>query len=203
MTAAEMLPLTTRTLMTVEEFLKLPGDGTGRLYELVHGVPRAQDAASDAHGTIQSSLNILIGQHLREARPGCRVVANPGIRPRMLAKWNHRIPELGVTCTPNRSDVHEMPDPVLLIEVLSPSNEADTWSNIPLYATLPTVMEILLVNSTKVEAQLLRRGADGSWPHEPTTIGAGGIIELSSIGMTLVLAEAYRGTHLAEPAGNA
>lgn len=196
MNVAEKLPPSVRTPMTVDEFLKLPGDGTGRIYELVHGVIRAQDAASDAHGTIQLRLGALISNHLETKRPGCRVVANPGIKPRMLAKWNHRIPELGVTCTPNRPDVHEMPDPILLIEVLSPSNEADTWSNIPLYATLPTVMEILIVDSTKVEAQLLRRGADGSWPQEPTTIAEGGTIYLASIGLEVALADAYRGTHL-------
>ena len=42
--------------MTVAEFLAWPGDGTGRVYELVDGELRAQDAASDTHGTIQSEL---------------------------------------------------------------------------------------------------------------------------------------------------
>lgn len=198
MSLAEMLPGTTRPLMTVDKFLRLPGDGAGRIHELVDGVVRVPDVASDAHGTIQSRLNAIVSAHVDKALPGCRVVTNPGIRPRLLAKWNFRIPELGVTCTPNRSDVHDMPDPILLIEVLSPSNEADTWSNIPLYATLPTVMEIPIVDSTKVEAQLLRRGADGSWPQEPTVIGPGGTIELASIGLEMELEAAYRGTHLAQ-----
>ena len=39
-------------LMTVDEFIKWPGDGTGTRYELVNGELRAQDPASDAHGTI-------------------------------------------------------------------------------------------------------------------------------------------------------
>ena len=46
-----------QALMTVDEFLTWPGDGIGTIYELVDGVLRAQDAASDAHGTIQSNLN--------------------------------------------------------------------------------------------------------------------------------------------------
>jgi Uma2 family endonuclease len=183
--------------MTVEAFLALPGDGSGRIYELVHGEIRAQDAASDAHGSIQSRLNALLTLHLDKVRPGCRVVANPGIKPRLLAKWDYRIPELGVTCTPNRADVRETPDPILLVEVLSPSNEADTWSNVPLYATLPSVQEILLVDSSKVEAMLLlRRGADGHWPQEPHTIEPGGVIALASIGLEVTLAEVCRDTHL-------
>lgn len=184
-------------LITVEEFLKWPGDGTGRLAELVDGVIRLQDPASDAHGTIQANLTYLVAGHLRQARPNCRIVANPGIRPRLRANWNWRIPELGVTCTPNRPDVHEMPDAILLIEVLSPTNDKDTWSNIPLYASVPTVTEILIVDSRKVAAELLRRGADGSWPQNPDAIPSDGTIHLASIGLDVPLAEIYRGTHLA------
>ena len=78
------------TRMTVAEFLARPADGTGTIYELVNGEVRAQDAASDTHGTMQSNLIALIQQHLRAKRPGCRVVTAPGVRPRLLAKWNHQ-----------------------------------------------------------------------------------------------------------------
>ena len=201
MSTAVKLPDPSPQPMTFEEFLAWPGDGTGRIYELVNGRLRAQDAASDAHGTIQSRLATLLTNHIDAMRPGCRVVSNPGIRPRLLATWNHRIPDLGVTCTQNRADVHAMPDPVLLIEVLSPSNAEDTWSNIPLYASVPTVVEILIVSSTRLETQLLRRGDDGAWPQEPTTIAPDGRIELVSIGLEMPLAAVYRGTHLARDDG--
>lgn len=197
MSVAEKLPPTRPRPMTVDEFLARPADGSGRTFELVHGQVRAQDAASDTHGTVQSNLNVLIGNHLRRARPGCRVVANPGIKPRLLAKWNYRIPDLGITCAPTRPDVHHTPDPIVLIEILSASNYDETWSNIPLYATLPSVIEILIVDSTKVEASLLRRGDDGTWPQEPTLIPAGGTITLTSISFETPLADAYLGTHLA------
>lgn len=183
--------------MTVDEFLRWPGDGTSRRAELVDGVIRMQDSASDAHGTIQSNLHLLIGNHLRKTRPHCRIVITPGIAPRLRTKWNYREPELGVTCTPNRAGVHMMPDPILLIEVLSPSNAADTWSNIPLYATLPTVTEILIVDSTTVSAEVLRCQPDGSWPQEGEAVEPGGTIQLASIGLEFPLTEAYAATWLA------
>lgn len=183
--------------LTVQEFLKLPGDGTGRIAELVDGVVRLQDPASDTHGTITSNLTIAIGTHLREASPRCRVVDAPGIRPRTHANWNYRVPELGVTCQPNVAGQQILPDPILLIEVISPSDARDTWSNVPLYATVPSVQEILLVDSTKVEAHLLVRQADGSWPDNPTVYGRGASIPLASIGLEAPIAEAYRGTYLA------
>ncbi len=197
-TLARETPRTTTGLrMTVDAFYKLPGDGTGRIYELVHGEPRAQDAASATHGTIQQRLGTILMLHLDAKRPGCRVVANPGIRPQLLANWNHRIPDLGVTCVPDAPDQRHLPGPILLVEILSPSNEDDTWSNVPLYATIPTVMEILLVDSTKVEAMLLRREADGNWPLGPTTISPGEKVSLTSIGLEVPLVDVYRGTHLA------
>lgn len=187
------------TRMTVAEFLALSGDGTGTIYELVNGEVRAQEAASDTHGTMPSDLSALIVNHLRAKKHGCRLVVAPGVRPRLLANWNHRIPEMGVTCVPNRADMRAIPDPVLLIEILTPSNYEDTWSNIPLYALLPSVAEILIIDSTKVAAELLRRGPDGSWPQEPEPIAPGGTIQLTSIGLEFPLIETYAGTWLATP----
>ena len=185
------------TLMTVDDFLVWPGDRCGTIFELVEGVPRAQAPASEAHATVQSNLIQLIGNHLRSQRPGCRVLTNPGVQPRLRAKWNFRVPDIGVTCAPTRAGQIMTPDPILLVEVLSPSNEDDTWSNIPLYASLPTVTEMLIVHSTEVRAELLRRGADLSWPQDPEAIEPGGVIRLASIGCDVPLLEVYRETHLA------
>ena len=51
-TSAVKLP----SLMTVDEFLAWPGDGSGLRYELVDGVLRAQDSASDTHSSIGLEL---------------------------------------------------------------------------------------------------------------------------------------------------
>ena len=68
---------------------------------------------------------------------------------------------------------------------------------LPLHASVPTVREMLLVDSETVEAQLLRRSADGTWPKAPTVLtGASAVVELASIGMTLSLATAYEDTWL-------
>jgi Uma2 family endonuclease len=188
-------------LMTVEEFLRWPGDGTGRRRELVDGVVRMQDAASDAHGTIQLRLGAIISNHLDATRPHCRAVVNPGVSPRLNTDWNYREPDLGVTCAQNKSDVHIMPEPILLVEVLSPSNADKTWSNIPLYATLPSVCEILIVNSTEILVQLLRRQDDGNWPQRPAHFGPGQSVRLEAIDLDIPLRDIYRNTYLADAAG--
>ena len=172
-----------------------PGDGLGTRYELVDGVLRAMAPGSDAHNTIVSNLTGMIWQHLRKARPGCRVVAAPGVQPRVRAEWNFRIPDLGVTCAPNRPGEIFTPDPVLPIEVLSPSNASETYESVRAYATLPSVQEILVIHSTRLEAELLKRDGAGNWPANATVVTSGNF-SLDSIGAELAIAEIYAGTHL-------
>lgn len=181
-------------LMTVDEFIAWGGDGSGRKWQLFDGEPRAQDPGSDAHGTIDGNLIALIHNHLRVHHPHGRVVSQPGIAPAVQTNWNYRTPELGVSCAPNRADVHMVPAPVLLIEVLSKSNRRDTWSNVPLYMTVPSVQEILLVDSEDVQAFLLRRRPDGTWPSAHEDIPPDGSIRLESIGLELPMAEVYHHT---------
>lgn len=44
-----------------------------------------------------------------------------------------------------------MSDPVLLMEILSPSDAQQTWANVWAYATIPSVTEILVVSGTASE----------------------------------------------------
>lgn len=175
--------------MTVAEFLAWnPGDG--RLWQLVDGEPVAMAPASQTHGAIQNELGRLLGNHLAELGSRCRVVTTPGVVPRVGANENVRVPDLGVTCTPPSLD-HMMPNPVLLVEVLSPSNVAETRANIWSYTTIPSVREILLVHSARV-------GADGEWPEGPTTLGPDDTLMLGSVeGFSTPLVALYRTTPLA------
>jgi Uma2 family endonuclease len=183
--------------MTLAEFLSWdPGDPSGRTWQLIDGEPVAMAPGNDTHGSLQAEIARLLGNHLLEQRRGCRVATEPGIVPRVRANRNYRVPDLGVTCAvPTRDPM--LPEPLLLIEILSPSNEVETWANIWAYTTIPSVMEILAVNSTRIEAELLCRDADGSWPKEPEIIGPDGTLALRSIGYSASLAALYRTTALA------
>ena len=183
-------------MMTVADFLEWPGDGMGTRFELVDGVLRAMAPATDTHGTIQSNINYLIALHLRARSMPCRVVANPGVQPHVRADWNFRIPDLGVTCKPNRSGDVMVPEPILLIEVLSPGNAGDTYENVRAYATIPTVTEIVVVHSARMRVELLTRDAQGHWPLDPAMIeGKDAVLWLAAINAELPLAEIYTGTH--------
>jgi Uma2 family endonuclease len=191
MIAAAKIPMH----MSVAEFLEWdPGDGA--LWQLVDGVPEAMAPAKRTHGAIQNELGRLIGNHLAERQSLCSVVTAPGIIPRVRANHNFRIPDLAVTCSPYVTEESAVSDPVLVVEILSPSNQAETWANIWAYTTIPSVAEILVLHSIEKKAQLLRRLPDGSWPTEPQQI-VDGALALDSIGFETELDAVYRTTRLA------
>ncbi len=111
-----------------------------------------------------------------------------------------RVPDFAVTCTDYDVEEAALNSPVLIVEILSPSNQAETWSNIWTYTTIPSVQEILVLFSIKIGAELLRRRNDGSWPQEPERITNGDLV-LDSIGFCVPLADVYRTTRLRRPPG--
>jgi Uma2 family endonuclease len=183
--------------MTVAEFLDWPGDGSGRTFQLVDGELRAMSPGSATHGTIQASLCCLIGNALVASGAGGRIVTKPGVITRIRSHINMRVPDPGVTCTADAPGQQALPDPIALIEVLSPGNAADTWDNVWAYTTIPSVREIVVVHSTRVLAELLRRGADGHWPAEPEEVGADDAVRLESVSVAFPMREVYAQTHLA------
>ena len=83
-----------------------------------------------------------------------------------------------------------------IIEILSPSNERETWSNVWTFTTLPSVAEIVVVRTVFQGADVLRRSADASWPDRALEIRSGDL-SFDSIGLLLPLPALYRTTRLA------
>jgi Uma2 family endonuclease len=182
--------------MTLPEFLSWDGaDPSGVPWQLVDGEPVAMAPGSETHAALQGEIGRLLGNHLVEQGGPCRLLSQPGIVPRVRSHSNFRVPDLAVTCAAPSLGLM-VPDPILLIEILSPSNEAQTRANIWAYTTIPSVREILAVHSTRMEAELLRRSPDGSWPQDPDILTAGDTLTLVSIGFATKLAAFYRTTAL-------
>jgi Uma2 family endonuclease len=181
--------------MTVAEFFAW-NPPSAQLWQLVDGEPQAMAPANRTHGSTPVELARLIANHLSERHSPCAVVAAPGVIPRVQSETNVRIPDLAVTCSGYDAEESALADPVLLIEILSPSNQAETWANVWAYTTIPSVQEILVLKTASIAAELLRRNPDGSWPSQPLSIETGDLA-LESIGFRLPLAAAYRTTRLA------
>jgi putative restriction endonuclease len=133
--------------------------------------------------------------HLAERSRLCSVLANPRVVPRVQAEHNVRIPDLAVICSEYESEEPVIADPVLIVEIPSPSNEAETRANIWAYTTIPS-REIVVLRTVSIGADLLRRRPDGSWPRTPEVIEAGDLV-LESIGFRAPLTAHHRTTRLA------
>jgi Uma2 family endonuclease len=194
MNAAMDAALAIPVRMSVDEFVTWAA-GAGGSWQLIDGVPHGMAPPSRTHGKLQSELARRIGNHLLDAGAPCDVITTPGIIPRLMSQHNMRVPDLAVTCSPFDREERALTDPILIVEILSPSNQADTWANVWAYTSLASVKEILVVRADRIGAFLLRRGVDDAWPERPAEI-VDGLLELTSIGFSVSLADIYLRTPL-------
>jgi Uma2 family endonuclease len=177
-------------LLSVEEFLdSCPNDQ--RHYQLIDGVIVAMAPPAIPHQIIAGNLTGEIYSAVRANRPHCTVRSQAGIAPQGLAGRNHFETDITVTCEPAgyRGIAAE---PVLIVEIQSPSTERDDhFVKLPHYQSLPSLQEILYVESQLVAATVYRR-AGNVWE---TIVPDGGdaLLQLETIGLDLPLSSLYRG----------
>jgi Uma2 family endonuclease len=181
-------------LLTADAFLAWNAP-MGTTWQLVDGAPQAMAPASPAHGAIQSEVSGLIRDHLAADNSPCFVVTAPGMIPPVQSDINMGVPDLAVTCSPNLPGDEALRDPILIIEILSPSNRVETWMNVWSYTTIPSVQEIHVLHSEDMGADLLRRGLDGTWPERPLAIEQRDLT-LDSTGYAGPVTAFYRNTWL-------
>ena len=179
--------------MTTEEFLAWePGDGL--LWQLENGKPEQMAPAAESDGIIQDELAHLLKVYLRAiGHPGV-VTVTPGIVPPVLARRNVRIPDVAIAARRSAQAEPVLHEPIMVAEILSSSDERETWSNVYTYCSIPSVLDILILASENRRAEVLSRQADGSWPAEPIIVtegdvclpGIGFVTALSSFTSTLI-----------------
>jgi Uma2 family endonuclease len=177
-------------LLTVEEFLDCcPNDQ--RHYQLIDGVIVAMAPPAIPHQIIAGNLTFELGAALRANRPHCTVRSQAGIAPQGLSGRNHFETDITVTCEPGgyRGMAAE---PVLIVEIQSPSTERDDhFVKLPHYQRIPSLQEILYVESERIAATLYRRSGDGWQTIELD--GGDARLQLETIGLDLPLSALYRG----------
>jgi Uma2 family endonuclease len=147
--------------MTLAAFLEWD-DGTDRRYQLVDGVLLMMAPATEAHGELAAALTIQIGTRLK--RP-CRVINEAGITVPDRSD-TYYLADLAVTCVPREAGRRILAEPVLIVEVLSPStSHIDRLRKLADYRTLPSVREILIAFPDERRVEVQRRTAD-SWQVE-------------------------------------
>jgi len=178
------------TIMSVDAFFAWQA-GQDELYELADGrlVPRAMTGATQRHDRVVTNAIAALGARLRGG-PCWPMTADIAVRTRVRSI---RRPDLTVQCTPLEPDAVVAAEPVLILEVLSPSTERiDTIVKLDEYKALASVRHILIAEPDTPHVLLYARDASGVWSGLDH-IGADTELELPAIGCTLPIAELYAG----------
>jgi Uma2 family endonuclease len=105
---------------------------------------------------------------------------------------SYYVPDIAVTCEPNEPGRQAMVDPILIVEVLSPSTErTDRRLKLPAYQIIESVREIMLIDADSHHAELYRRDND-RWGIQLVR-GAEATLFLSTVDLRISMSEVYEG----------
>jgi Uma2 family endonuclease len=184
--------------MRLDEFLRWD-DGTDTRYELIGGFPVAMAPPAEAHSMLAVYLVTRIDAGLSGRRP-CRALIEAGvIRPNRAD--TSFVADIAATCAPVEPGRQVTKDPLLIVEILSPSTERhDHRVKLPAYRQIETVQEILLVASDDLYAEVHRR-AGAQWITEILRDGEA-VLSLASVPIEIRLANLYDGITLGDDESN-
>jgi Uma2 family endonuclease len=177
-------------LYTPEEYLELERKAEYRS-QYVRGEIFAMSGASRAHGVIVMNFSGAFWQHLK-GRP-CEAYATD-MRVRVSAARMYTYPDLTIVCgEPQFADDQKdtLLNPVVLIEVLSPSTEGyDRGIKFGHYRTLPSLREYLAVAQDRAHIEHYVRQPDNRWLlSEYSSLDEA--LVLPSLELSIPLAEIY------------
>ena len=136
--------------MTVPEFLAWD-DGIDTRYELVGGRPVAMSPPGGPHRTIAANATTLLSNALRD-RPPCRPEQEAGIE---ITEHQWRQAGVAVTCHPPAPG--PIIDPLLIVEVLSPSTRrTDLVDKLREYRGLPSAFASPVLRAPVMLGELYR-----------------------------------------------
>jgi Uma2 family endonuclease len=178
--------------LTAEQYLEIERKAEFKS-EFFNGEMFAMSGGTPDHSRLAARWISLIDRHLLDKE--CSVYTSD-LRLLVEEARLYTYPDASVVCgalqlAPHQSDVFV--NPVLLVEVLSPSTEQyDRGPKVKLYRTIRSLRECLLISQTSPEIELYRRENDENWSIL-TAKGLDSVLELTSIGYRLALRDLYRG----------
>jgi Uma2 family endonuclease len=180
--------------MSPSEYLAFE-ETTPLKHEFLNGYVYAMVGATDRQNLI--AQNLLVA--LRSARPaGCQVfISDMKLKVRSLAGEFFYYPDVLMSCTAADRNPLLREQPVLLIEVASPSTERiDRGEKLNNYRQIPSLVEYVIVEQNLRKAEVYRRR--NGWVCE--VIEPDQPLVLECLGLTLSMSDIYSGIDLDAPA---
>jgi len=172
--------------LSVEDYLKGENDGDLRR-EYIYGEVYAMAGTSDRHNRIAARFFTRLFQKF----DGSECEAFMTDMKLQADEETFYYPDVFVAC--DNPDRYFRREPILIIEVLSPSTEStDRREKLKVYRQIETLQEYAVVAQDKMQIELHRKQSGGEWTKEIFTEQKE-TVELKSVKLSFALGEIYRG----------
>lgn len=173
--------------MTPEDYLEWEAAQLER-HDFVDGEVYAMAGADERHVTASGNVYMALRQHL--AGTPCRTfMADMKLRP--AQQGNFFYPDVMVTCAEaDRADPLVKREPVLIVEVLSPSTAAyDRGNKFAHYRGIAALKEVVFIDLDSRRIDVMRRGPDGLFVLHP--FERGDDVRLDSVDLTMTAEQIF------------
>lgn len=178
-----------KTKLSVEDYLE--GEKISSVkHEYVDGEVFAMAGASDRHNFIVDDIYTALAVHLRNSP--CQPFSGD-IKVRATQNVYY-YPDVLVSYEENSESPYFRNQPILIIEITSPSTEKiDRREKLLFYQQMPSVQEYVVIDQHRINIEIHRRQPDGRWiTYYFNENEADEEIEFKSVEMTLPISEIYR-----------
>ena len=158
------------------------------VWEFIDGVPKLMAPGSMAHTLIKSNAHAALARAVQGT--GCRALVDGAI---IEVEGSSLIPDVVVACSELDFTTPRVDAPIIIVEVLSPSNEKDdVGRKLALYLRTPSLHHYLVIHQDRrlVVHHQRRDDLDGAFL---TTIAPPDPLRLDAPGIEIALAAIYEG----------
>ena len=179
-------PLKKSARMSFDDYLAFEEAATTR-HELIDGVLFAMSGGTDVHNLICTNLTVLIAGPLIGKCQVFQAAMKLRVDPRIDSDGYY--PDILVSCAPTDRERLYRKEPVLLIEVTSPSTaRLDRGEKRLNYLQIPSLQEYVLVAQDIPKIEIMCRSE--AWVTRE--LYPGDVLELDSVGLKLPLSAIYQ-----------
>ena len=176
----------------VETFLRFAAEHPEQRYELEKGVIVQQmTGGTKRHGLVARQFSDLVGPQIDQSR--WTILFDRGVKIGTSARY----PDIVIEPSSEPGDSLATAQPVLIVEVLSPSTTAtDLNAKVVEYLSIASLDVYIVASQSEPALLIWQRRPDGTFPSAPEEIeGLGRELSITGRGLsvTLALADIYRG----------
>jgi len=178
--------------LSVEKYLASENDGEIR-HEYIYGEVYAMAGSSDRHNQISGNIFVKIFSKVSGAG-SCQVFMTDMKLQADTETFYY--PDIFVAC--DNPDRFFRREPILIIEVLSPSTESvDKREKLKVYRQISSLREYAIIAQNKMQVEFHYKNENGFWIKEMLT-KADETVNFQSVEVNISLSEIYRGVDFQE-----